>query len=200
MAFDKDRQDWLWQQEMNEAIMEELILTNHGLIYTQLKKFHMAYDKDAYSVALEALYKAVRTFDVSKGFKFATYATVCIYNGLGCYLRNLKNSPDTVSYDATINDGDSYLSMMSSNNTVDGKNTYYDRQAVIGIYEILNIEIERLQMKPTYKLVLYAWMDSGFVATQEVIAKKVGCTQSYVSRVLKWFKPYIKNKLLEEKQ
>lgn len=196
MSNEKERNAWLWEQEMTNDIVEEIIKTNLGLINYQLKKFYMTYDKDAYSVALEALYKAVCTFDVKKEYKFATYATVCIYNGLGCYLRMLKNN-ETFSYDAIVNDGDSFLSMMQSNSTVEGRFSYSDRQAVTRIYGIINDEIKRLNKKPTHQLVLYTWVETQCKGTQEEIAKKAGCSQSYASRIIKGFVDKIKHKLLE---
>lgn len=196
MANEKERNAWLWEQEITDDIIEEIIKTNLGLIRAQLKKFYMTKDKDAYSIGLEALYKAVRTFDVSKGYAFATYATVCIYNGLGCYLRTIKNN-ETLSYDAIVNDGDSFLSMMPSNSTVEGRFSYSDRQAVTRIYCIINNEIKRLNKKPTHQLVLYAWVETGCKGTQEEIAKKAGCSQSYASRIIKGFVDKIKHKLLE---
>ena len=72
--------------DINEAIEK-----NKPLVYFHLHKFGLAADPDAYSAALEALWVALKTYDDSRSTAFGTYASVCIYNAIGMYLRKLKS-------------------------------------------------------------------------------------------------------------
>jgi DNA-directed RNA polymerase specialized sigma subunit len=195
MAYNAKRTLELLDLPRTSENIEELITLNDGLVYAQLHKFGMSKDCEAKSFALEALFKAIITFKPDKGAVFSTYATVCIYNALGSYLRGIKSGLDVVSYDALVGDGVSFLSMMESSDTADG--AYLDKVAVINTYRIVIVEIGRVN-RPTYKKVLNLWLNSNFKATQEELAVRAGCSQSYVSRILLWFYKLLKNKLQEE--
>ena len=80
--------------------INRLIASNTGLVYKQLKQFHLARDPEAESIGYEALYNAVLDFDSSKGTKLSTLATVYIYNALGSYVRtqNKQRQLEVISY------------------------------------------------------------------------------------------------------
>lgn len=84
---------------MQECI-DDKIRDNVGLIFTQLNKFKLAKDPEAESIGYEALYNAILTYDQSKKVQFSTYASVCIYNALGSYVRtqNKQRQLEVISY------------------------------------------------------------------------------------------------------
>jgi len=177
-----------------DKVIEELLVANKGLMYKQLYKFHLVNDQDAYSHALMALHRAIMTYDASKGAAFSNYASVCIFNGLGCYVRDLKSGPEVISYDVMISEDDSFLSTMESKDTADGM--YMTYKSIIGIYKILNealVKLPRLN-----KQVVSLWIDSEFTANQSELAEATQCSQSYVSRILADYRRMVKNKLREE--
>lgn len=182
----------LLSQPKSADVVNELIILNYGLLNRQLAKFYLFNDPDALSYAYEALYKAILTFDHTKNHQFSTYATVCIYNRLGSYIRSLHNNKVEVSY-FDDKDGNTLLDVIDS-----GVRTEYSTMVTDEVSEALYIvDNEILSLNHTQRKIAYEWRDSNFEATHETIAARVGCTQSYVSQVIKKLNKRIKNKLEE---
>ena len=66
-----------------------------------LKVLKIDYE-DLLSVANLGLIKAAISFDESKGFKFATFASTCIFREYGMLLKKNKNTIQTFSIDYKI--------------------------------------------------------------------------------------------------
>lgn len=199
MAYDKERVDYLLKQSKSEAVVEELIVLNYGLIGKQLYKFYMINDPEALSLAYEALYNAIITYDHNKNSAFSTYATVCIYNKLGSYVRSLNSNAvlDTTSYENPISEsGKTLLDVLESPDTADGK-----LLSECGVEVILKYIVDYINdlRNPLHRIIVEQWVKSEFKLQHERIAKNLNCTQSYVSQVIKTFKNSLKKKL-EEKQ
>ena len=176
--------------------INELIESNIGLVYMQLKKFNRAWDEDAYSYALEALGRAAMNYRPDKNTAFATYASVCIYNGIAMYLRDLKRASklQVVSYDYMLDDKFSVL------DTLLGPNDSED--CVLG--EELNNHIWATFCKvrdglssDIAKQVIDVWAQSDFTMKQGAIAANLGISQGHVSRTLGAFKHKLKKELEE---
>lgn len=169
--------------------IDNLIADNMGLVYLQLHKFGRAYDDEAFSFAMEALMNAARTFDASKKVKFATYASVCIYNAVACYLRKLTSSKqlDVVSYEDTLVDTPdvTIFETLASDEMVED-NLLQDELASRVRQAIEKVISET--SSDAAKAVIRYWRDSEFIATQCEIAKAIGVAQPTVSRVLSAFK------------
>lgn len=195
MAYDKGRVEYLLALPKVPEVPEvvgELIKLNEGLVFMELKRFGLYNDNEAISFAYEALFIAIKTFDATKNNTFSTYATVCIYNKLGSYVRTLKNAPEIVSYDVQLEDGVDYLSLMESGDTADGN--YLDKVSVVAIYQAV-FKQYHLVKHPTQKLILDLWIDSQFKKPLIEIASKVNCSQSYVSKVIKQFRKGLEYRL-----
>lgn len=88
---DRDTAMELWKMEQSEYAKEQLILANTGMVGIVLKSLNLpAYDEDLYSIGIIGLIKAVKFYDVGKGFKFSTYAARVIRNEILMSLQ--KNS------------------------------------------------------------------------------------------------------------
>lgn len=194
MKYDKARVQLLLQRHLCEDTLNELISLNYGLMYKQLKRFHLLNDQDALSLSYEALFKAINTFDASKNFQFSTYGTVCIYNALGSYVRSIKNTPDLTYYEATTDNGYSLLETLESEDKSD-KPTLV-RNGVDNIRIAVSASLLETT-NPLHRAIVEAWTMSDFTLTHVKIADQEGCSQSYVSQVIKRFKRSIKNKLEE---
>lgn len=192
MAYDKKHVEYLFSLPLTTDIVNELVKCNEGLIFKQLKKFGMYNDTDAISLAYEALFFAITTFDTTKNNAFSTYATVCIYNKLGSYLRAIKSKPDVLSYDAYLDDDTSFLSVLESGDTADAN--YLDKIGVVTVYQAV-FKQYHIVKHPKQKEILDVWIDSNFKITLSEIAKRLGCSQSYVSKVINTFRAGLKNKL-----
>lgn len=191
-----ERSDYLLRQPKSEEVLNELIALNFGLLKAQLNKFYLYDDPDALSFAYEALLKAINTFDVSKNNKFSTYATVCIYNRLGSYIRSLHaNQVELVYYEESVLGDDTPLI-----NVIDsGVRTdlgVIKKDHIVDTYTAVEILVQEMT-NPLQRTIIITWRNSGFSMTHENIAKDIGCTQSYVSQVLKKFFKKVKYKLEE---
>lgn len=176
------------------------VADNTGLIFKQLKKFYLANDPEAESIGYEALYHAILNFDQEKNVQFSTYATVCIYNALGTYVRTLNRQRqlEVISYhnvayteDGTDCEYESFLS-----NSVDIETGILKQE----LCEAVQKEFKRLYDNLTnekHKLILSIWRDSEFEASMVSVAKEAGVSQPYVSQVINSFKHNMKERMEE---
>lgn len=191
--YNKERIEELLQQPRVGYALDELLRLSYCLVVKQLYKFGLQKSPDAISLGYEALYNAIITYD--KGSSFKTYATVCIYNSLGCHIRALKTQiiVNTVSYDGALGvDGLPYIESVESSLTADGDilkecESLELRLAFIECYSLLRNDL--------HKRIVHLWADSGFIMTHVEISKAVGCSQTYVTRMLKEFRRCMKTKL-----
>lgn len=184
---------------MQESI-DDKIAANAGLIFVQLNKFNLAKDPEAESIGYEALYNAILTYDQSKAVKFSTYASVCIYNALGSYVRtqNKQRQLEVISYNniAFSEDGTDheFVDFFESPTSVEddyvrSERDMLVRQAVKQQYDMLTNE--------KHKSIILLWCRSGYSMTSVAIAKEVGVSQPYVSQIISNFKFKLRKRLEE---
>lgn len=181
------------QGDINDIIAKHL-----GLIFRQIIKFNLTGDQDAESIGYEALYNAILSYDESRSIAFSTYATVCIYNALGCHIRTLnkKRQIETVSYNNVAHSderGDhDFLDVLSTDN--DHAVIFMNRE----LCRIVRQEFDKLYGHTTvekHRAILKEWNDSDFAMSTADIAKRTGVSQSYVSQVLTNFKHSLRKKM-----
>ena len=195
LAYDKTRANYLLAQPVKtNEILNELIELNSGLIGRVLKSFGLVHNQDASSIGYEMLLKAILDFDPLSGTQFSTFATVCIYNGLGSYVRSIKTliNTNTISYDALVDNEATFLTFMESSCTADGG--ILQRCGVRQIRRHM-LEYYRSVKNPTHKKVLKLWAQSSFSITNIEIARMLNCSQSYVNQIINKFRKSLKNKL-----
>lgn len=165
----------------------ELILHNLRLVSHIVRKYYASAknQEDLTSIGTLGLIKAVDSFRVSNGTKFATYAARCIQNEILMHFRSQKKLSAEISLNETIDvdrDGNPL--------------TYID---VLGCDESLTGEVERklssdqalkyLQTKLTARERQIIIMRYGLyhtrAMTQREIAEKLKISRSYVSRIEK---------------
>jgi RNA polymerase sporulation-specific sigma factor len=185
---------------MTSKELNETIRNNKGLLYKQLAKFGLLRDQDAESLGYEALYNAIDTFDSTKRIKLSTYATVCIYNALGSYLRTKlkKRQLEIISYNAVAyaEDGRNheYVELMPSKINIEQDYVRKDLcqrtlQEVKRQYSLIS--------NAKQKAIIKVWIDSEYEASTIEIAKQVGISQPYTSQVLSCFKYKVRKKMEE---
>lgn len=190
--YDKTVSDKLFKQE-NRPV-EELIRLNKRLVYKQLTKFNLLNDHEAISLGFEALFNAVTTFTPGKS-EFSTYATVCIYNRLGSYIRSINTNihTNTVHYEEPINkEGLRLVDILESPTRVESNILIKDE--VHSVQEAFNKCYTELTNE-TQKSIIKTWAASNFTATHVTIAESLGCTQSYVSQTIKRFRISLKGRI-----
>ena len=175
--------------------IDEEILNNKGLVYSQLHRFNLVNNQEAESYAFEALYKAIQTFDTTKDIALSTYATVCIYNALGSYLRsyNRKRQLCVVSYHTVIDESNCpYLLFLKS--TCDTEEYCIKQELYKEVRRIVAEQIDKLSNKK-HAQIIRAWKNSDFTASTVDIAIITHVSQSYVSQIINVFKYSIKKQL-----
>ena len=164
-----------------------LIERNLRLVAHIMKKYYAqtADQEDLISIGTIGLIKGITTFDPSKGARLATYAARCVENEILMYFRSQRKSSQDVSlsdYIETGNDGTA-LSLMD----------------VVGEDEDLSEQLScREQLQQVRKLVdtclteqerqiidLRYGLTDGKPRRQREVAKVVGISRSYVSRIEK---------------
>ena len=167
---------------------EVLINRNLRLVAHVIKKYQQTgYDMDdLLSVGTIGLIKAVNTFNVEKGSRLATYAAKCVENEILMMFRAGKKFSREVSiYDpiGTDKDGEtvSLLDILEAGDR-EVLETVIIRQDVKILYEAYQenlTEMERTVIRMRYGL--FGTKEH----TQREIAKQLGISRSYVSRIEK---------------
>ena len=184
------------QDDINATIAKHT-----GLIFNQLKKFNLAKDPEAESIGYEALYNAILTYDQSKNVRFSTYASVCIYNALGSYVRtqNKQRQLEVISYNNVA-----YSEDGTEHEFVDFLSTPSDVEQDFMKKELHRIVREEFQKQydaltnEKHKAILALWRESDYEASMMSIAKQVGVSQPYVSQVINSFKFKLRKRLEEQ--
>ncbi|MCR4437397.1 MAG: RNA polymerase sporulation sigma factor SigK [Eubacteriales bacterium] len=164
-----------------------LIEHNLRLVVHIGKKFDsVSNDRDdIISIGTIGLIKAINTFDMSKGTKLATYAARCIENEILMHLRATKKNKGEVSlYDPIgIDKEGNEISLIDVLGT--------DPEVVLDIVQN-NVEFKQMLKRIKYlgkrekKVVeLRFGLVNGVRKTQREIAKMLGISRSYVSRIEK---------------
>ncbi|KLU72665.1 MAG: hypothetical protein RHS_1362 [Robinsoniella sp. RHS] len=165
-----------------------LIERNLRLVAHVAKKYQRPEEdsEDLISIGTIGLIKAVTTFDHSKNNRLATYAARCIENELLMMLRMRKKTSKEVSLYEPIGmdkEGNeiSLLDIIESNN-VDVIETMELEENTKKLYEIFKVYLNDREQKV---LALRYGLFGAKETTQREIAKALGISRSYVSRIEK---------------
>lgn len=179
--------------DINDKIAE-----NTGLIYKQLSKFNMLYDQDAESLAYEALYRAILTFDENAGAALSTYAVCCINNALRRHGRNTSRQQriEVVSYDAPVHGSDGTLCLADILEHPDSVEPALIAEET-NKQLLLAFKAEYEALSPKHKKVIRLFYRCDGKSTQKDIAKAAGLTQASVSKIVSAFRHRIKVRMEE---
>lgn len=162
---------------------EELVLKNRALVYYLVKKLGVSpsdYD-DIVSIGTIGLIKAARTFNESKGTKFATYASRCIENEIFMHYRKERTHANDISLDAPIKNMEGEDGSTLGDIIPDSMEDFTEKIAASETFTkfisiILNLLEPREKVIMLYKI-------AGI--QQRVIAEALNISQSYISRLEK---------------
>lgn len=164
-----------------------LIQHNLRLVAHISKKFDSVnHDKDdIISIGTIGLIKAINTFDLNKGTKLATYAARCIENEILMHLRATKKNKGEVSlYDPIgIDKEGNEISLIDVLGT-DPEIVPDIVQNNVEFEQMLN-RIKQLGKREKRVVELRFGLVNGIRKTQREIAKILGISRSYVSRIEK---------------
>ena len=164
-----------------------LVERNLRLVAHIMKKYYTqtADQEDLISIGTIGLIKGISTFDPSKGARLATYAARCVENEILMHFRAQKKSSQDVSlsdFIETGNDGTA-LSLMD----VVGEDTDLLEHvcAQEQIFQVRKAVLERLDDRERQVIALRYGLDGAPPQRQREVAKNLGISRSYVSRIEK---------------
>ncbi len=180
-----------------EKARKRLIEHNLRLVAHIVKKYYPNHhqQEDLMSVGTIGLIKAVDSFDVQKGARFATYAGKCVQNEILMYFRSQKKTGQEVSIHETIDvdkEGNplTYLDVISTEDTIaDDLARRTEGETVRRLIDTL------LEPREHTILVRRYGLDNRRPETQREIAQRMGISRSYVSRIEKYALQKIYNAL-----
>lgn len=170
-----------------EHARNQLVEHNLRLVAHLVKKFDGTGEEsdDLISIGTIGLIKGINTFDVGKGTKLATYAARCIENEILMHLRSLKKLRGEVSiYDPIGIDKEgneiTLMDVLGSEGEAisDQVENEFEQKALFEKIKKLSVR-ERMVLQLRYGL-----MNSPR-RTQREIARMLGISRSYVSRIEK---------------
>ena len=172
----------------NEDSRQKLILHNLRLVSHIVRKYYSNTpdSEDLVSIGTIGLVKAVDTFKIESGIRFATYAARCIQNEILMHFRVQKKRSGEVSLGETIDvdrDGNplTYMDVIYTNDNLGeelDKKTQIER--ALRLVQSLLDEREKQIIKMRYGL-----FGLTKCYTQKEIADKLSISRSYVSRIEK---------------
>lgn len=175
-------------QQGDLASRDVLIERNLRLVAHVVKKYQgLGEDPDdLISIGTIGLIKAVSTYDMTKGSRLATYAARCIDNELLMMLRSRKKISREVSlYEpiGTDKEGNEiHLLDIVEGKEIDITAACIHKENVSRLYQLLEDALTPLE----YNVIKYRYGLFGEQElTQRMIAKRLGISRSYVSRIEK---------------
>lgn len=171
----------------DEEARNILIEHNLRLVAHITKKFEATGEdsEDLISIGTIGLIKAINTFDPDKGTRLATYAARCIENEILMHLRATKKTRVEVSlYDPIGIDKEG-----NEITLIDVLGTEHDivADSVENVFEQRRVldKVKYLSKRERNVLELRYGLFNTFRKTQREIAKRLGISRSYVSRIEK---------------
>lgn len=165
----------------------ELIEHNLRLVSHIIKKYYSNYDEqeDLISIGTIGLIKAIDSFDVDKGIRLATYAARCVENEILMHYRSRKKDANNISVNEPI-DTDSEGNPLTLIDIISVDDTICDdidlKNKTVQLYKMIeNMSDDRDREIIIRRYGLYNQKEM----TQNEVAKALGISRSYVSRIEK---------------
>lgn len=176
------------QLEKGDKMAEEkLIKHNLRLVAHIVKKYTSPnFDKDELiSVGSIGLMKAVKSYNSQKGNSFSTYAARCIQNEILMLLRSQKKWNNQISIEEKIGcdkEGNelSLIDILQDNTQIE-EHTHKKLQ----LEKIKNHINKNFSKREKEIMILRYSLDGGVALTQNEVAKVLGISRSYISRIEK---------------
>lgn len=167
-------------------LVEDNIKLAYEFVYR--KGFTYGYEfEDAVQIALLGLIRAARTFKESKS-KFSSYAFLAMQSQFNMEYRKIKRQKESGIINISLSEP------ITENERLSVEGTVVERQdSIEGIETVITIKNAYEKLNDKEKQIIYmTFYAKEEKANQKNIAKKLGVSQSFVSRTLKKFREYLK--------
>jgi len=170
----------------SEEARNKLIEHNLRLVAHVVRKYENSREdmEDLISIGTIGLIKAIKTYNEERGVRLATYASRCIENEVLMYLRNTKKAKhelsiyEPIGYDKEGNEI-SLIDVLTTDNEI------VDTVEIKLQEEKIKNKINKLSPRERQVIEMRYGLFNGLKRTQKEIAKKLGISRSYVSRIEK---------------
>lgn len=187
LSVGKEREYFLLAEKGDTDAREKLILHNLRLVSHIVRKYYASAknEEDLVSIGTIGLIKAVDTFKISGGAKFATYAARCIQNEILMHFRSQKKLSCEVSLNDAIDvdrDGNplTYIDVISCDESLTD-----DVEAKINTDKALRLLRTELTPRERKIICMRYGIGGREPMTQKQIAELLKISRSYVSRIEK---------------
>lgn len=164
-----------------------LIEHNLRLVAHIIKKYYSNINdqEDLISIGTIGLIKAIDSFDYTKGIKLSSYASKCIENEILMFFRAGKKTAQDISINEPI-ESDSDGNALTIMDTMATDDTIIDtidvKMKMEKLYGFMN---DKLSMREKNIILLRYGLGGKAPMPQREVAKKLGISRSYVSRIEK---------------
>ena len=177
----------MYVKDGGKEARNKLIEHNLRLVVFLAKKYeNTGVDlEDLVSIGTIGLIKGVETYKLDKNIKLATYASRCIDNEILMYLRKNKKRrgeisfEDSLSYDAEGNEL-RLEDILGTDADIVTRDLEHETEKKL-LYE----EIEKLNKRDKEIMIMRYGLNNTKELTQKEVAKELGISQSYISRIEK---------------
>ncbi len=165
----------------------KLIEHNLRLVAHIVKKYYAnsSNQDDLISIGTIGLIKAVSTFKTDKNIRLATYASRCIENEILMHFRNQKKSAQDVYISDPIDTDKEGNALTLIDVIADKSDIVEELDWKFKLQKLKKILYKTLDPRELEIIELRYGLDSNDELTQREIAKKLGISRSYVSRIEK---------------
>lgn len=170
----------------NEA-KDKLIRHNLRLVAHIVKKYYLSKSDpdDLISIGTIGLIKAVNTFRPDKGIRLSSYASRCIENEILMYFRSAKKSSMDISINEPI-ETDKNGNVLTLMDTIATDDSVVEKiYTKMNISKLKTIMVKNLSDRERTILCLRYGLGGIKPLPQREVAKRLGISRSYVSRIEK---------------
>lgn len=163
-----------------------LIERNLRLVAHIIKKYYTQTcdQDDLISIGTIGLIKGISSYKPDKGVRLATYASRCIENEILMYFRGTKKSANDISLSDSI-DTDREGNSLSLMDVICVDEDMFEDLAGRELCGMLRSRVELLEPREREIINLRYGLNGGQPLPQREVAKKLGISRSYVSRIEK---------------
>ncbi len=163
-----------------------LVRHNLRLVAHIVKKYSNAGEADdLISVGSIGLIKGIETFEFGKGCQLTTYAAKCIENEILMYIRANKKHRQTVSLYESVGEDKDGNDIVLMDVITREDNDFDSIENDIVLEKVKSVMKSVLSDEENTVVTLRYGLDGDSAKTQSEVAKKLGISRSYVSRIEK---------------
>jgi len=184
----KEEEEYLLRCKQGDIeARNKLVEHNLRLVAHIIKKYYALQSDhdDLVSIGTIGLIKAINTFDMNKNIRLSSYASRCIENEILMHFRGTKKSSQDISLNETI-DTDKDGNPLTLMDVLSVEENYAEELDIkvksSKLYEYINSELSDREKEI---IILRYGLNGKEPLTQREVAKLMGISRSYISRIEK---------------